>query len=167
MAKAALSKQPASAREFVLRKQVAKLKASLLLHDRMGKIQVALARQWQTVFDAITDPLVVVDVDGKIVQCNRAMGKFLNRAPMDLIGSTCWEVLHGKSDRSENCLMLRMDHRKKGQCRESACHSRDGHKYKICLDPLTDEKGRLVGGIHIITQIKKTRARRAPRKASA
>ena len=167
MPKAAVSKRPAPAREAGLRKQVAQLKASLLLHDRMGKIQVALARQWQTVFDAINDPLIVVDVDGKIVQCNRAMGKFLNRAPMDLIGSTCWEVLHGKSDRSENCLMLRMDHRKKGQCRESACHSRDGHKYKICLDPLTDEKGRLVGGIHIITQIKKTRARRAPRKASA
>ena len=145
-----------------LERRVRELEASLLLHDRMGKIQVEFAQKWQAIFDAMNDPVSLVDQDGKIVQCNRAMCEFLEKPAVKIVGSTCWEVLHGEPHRGEDCLMLKVN---KSKHRESACRKKkDGREFQVCVDPLKNEKGKIIGGVHIITEISKTASKPKPRK---
>jgi PAS domain S-box-containing protein len=147
-----------------LERRVRELEASLLLHDRMGKIQIEFAQKWQSIFDAINDPVSLVDQDGKIVQCNRAMCEFLKKSAVEIIGSTCWEVLHGEPHRAKDCLMLRIN---KSKHRETACRKKkDGREFQVSVDPLKDGKGRIIGGVHIITAISKAKAKKQVRRVS-
>jgi PAS domain S-box-containing protein len=147
-----------------LERRVQELEASLLLHNRMGKIQMEFAQKWQAIFDAINDPVSLVDLDGKIVQCNRAMCEFLSRPAVEIVGSTCWEVIHGEPHRNENCLMLKVSRSKH---RESACRQKkNGREFTICVDPLKDEKGRVIGGVHIVSEVLKVKSAKPVRQAS-
>jgi len=49
-------------------------------------------RQLQAIFDGITDGLIIVDRDFRIVAVNRAEASFLGREPQDLVGHPCYEV---------------------------------------------------------------------------
>ncbi len=49
-------------------------------------------RQLQAVFDGITDGLIIVDSDFRIVAVNKAEAAFLGREPKDLVGRFCYEV---------------------------------------------------------------------------
>ena len=131
-----------------LKREVARLKASLLLHDRMGRLQMGTARQWQAIFDALSFPMALMDADGNIVQANRAMTEFTGKPCMEVVGSSCWRTLHDSHTRIENCLFLKM--KKEGR---SVSSEREGCGYRVTvnLDPLFDEKGRLTGAVHTVT----------------
>jgi len=147
-----------------LERRVQELEASLLLHNRMGRIQLEFAQKWQAIFDAINDPVSLVDLDGKIVQCNRAMCEFLGKPAVEIVGSTCWETMHGEMQRGENCLMLKVSRSKR---RESACQQKkNGRAYTVCVDPLKDEKGRVIGGVHIISDIRAVKSGKPERRPS-
>jgi len=49
-------------------------------------------RQLQAVFDGITDGLIIVDREFRIVAVNKAEAAFLGREPRDLVGRPCYEV---------------------------------------------------------------------------
>lgn len=49
-------------------------------------------RQLQAIFDGITDGLIIVDRDFRIVAVNKAEAAFLGREPRELVGSPCYEV---------------------------------------------------------------------------
>lgn len=148
-----------------LKQDVARLKASLLLHDRMGRLQLGTARQWQAIFDAISFPMALMDAGGQIVQANTAMTKFTGKSCLDMVGSACWSTMHNCDSRIEDCLFLTM--KKKGKS-VSAEREGCGHRVKVLLDPLFDEKGRLSGAVHTIFSIGpldgKTPKRRKPAK---
>lgn len=131
-----------------LKREVARLKASLLLHDRMGRLQLGTARQWQAIFDALSFPMALMDADGNIVQANRAMSEFAGKPCLEVVGSTCWLTLHDSKVRIEDCLFLKM--KKEGK---SVSSEREGCGYRMTvnLDPLFDEKGRLAGAVHTVT----------------
>ena len=131
-----------------LKREVARLKASLLLHDRMGRLQLGTAHQWQSIFDALSFPMALMDADGQIVQANRAMTEFVGKPSLEMVGSTCWKTMHNSASRIENCLFLTM---KKAGKSVSAEREGCGHRMVVCLDPLFDEKGRLAGAVHTVT----------------
>jgi PAS domain S-box-containing protein len=49
-------------------------------------------RQLQAIFDGITDGLIIVDRDFRIVAVNKSEAAFLGREPKDLIGKLCYEA---------------------------------------------------------------------------
>ncbi len=109
------------------------------------------ARQWRTTFDAVNDPVSLLDMKGKFLRCNKAMTNFLGKSFEQIIGSNCWELLHHTSKPIEGCPMVAMG---KTRCRETLVLETDDHQYlKITADPLVDEYGNLIGGVHIITDI--------------
>ncbi len=154
-----------SSRVEALQREVARLKASLLLHDRMGRLQLGTAKHWQTIFEAISFPMALMDADGHIVQANRAMTEFSGKPCLDMVGSPCWRTLHGSDVRIDDCLFLKM--KKTGR---SIHEEREGcgRRLRVLLDPVFDEKGRLTGAVHTITDIapleSKPKTARSPRK---
>jgi len=133
-----------------LKREVDRLKASLLLHDRMGRLQLGTARQWQAIFDALSLPMALMDANGNIVQANRAMTEIAGKPCLEVVGSACWLTLHDSKARIEDCLFLEM---KKAGKSISSEREGCGYRMKVHLDPIFDEKGKLTGAVHTVTSL--------------
>lgn len=130
--------------------EIKKLKTKLALHNKLSKVQLCLIRQWQSIFDSILDAMVLIDENGIIVQCNKSMSEILEKPCIEIIGSACWELLHKSCQRDKNCLFIKMKEKKE---RVVDLIKINGKKFRATLDPFMDEKGEILGAIHIFSRI--------------
>jgi len=108
------------------------------------------AREWHATFDAIGDAVFLTDLKGKILRCNEAMAKFLGKSFREIVGRTCWELVHGTSKPPEGCPVLYMQ---KSHRREMMVLPVDERYFDITADPLLDQEGNLIGAVHIMADI--------------
>ena len=129
------------------------LRAGKRVHERAATRQKnsPFAREWQETFNAITDGVCIIDRSGgKILQCNKAMTRFLKRPYDQIIGQSCCELLHGSSEPVKKCPLVRMFETRRSQTTDfqvGDCW------FKIKADPLVDNDGHLVGAVHILSDI--------------
>ncbi len=114
----------------------------------------ASAQQWNNTFDAMNDAISIMDEKGKIVRCNKAMIQLLDKFPQDIIDHPCWEVVHHATERIEDCPFIKM---KQSRRRETTTIEQSGHWFNVIADPIVDQSGKLIGGVHIMTDITKHR----------
>jgi two-component system sensor histidine kinase/response regulator len=57
-------------------------------------------KEWETTFDALTDPIFILDNDGVIIRCNHAVLDRLNSTYGKVLGKQLTEVLSGGQDKS-------------------------------------------------------------------
>ena len=70
-------------------------RAMLFLLEDMNESTAAVSRakkQWDATFDAITDPLFIVDNDLKIVRANAAYARYAGRPFKEIIGRLYYKV---------------------------------------------------------------------------
>ena len=108
------------------------------------------AQQWRTTFDGISDMVCLLDPGGKILRCNKAMGSFLKKPFSEIIGRTHWEIFHGTTAPVKECPVERMWETGR---RETDTLPMDDRWFSIAVDPLLDEAGRLIGAVHIMSDI--------------
>ena len=108
------------------------------------------AHKWRTTFDAIKDAVCLLDPGGRILQCNRAMMNLTGKSFDTIIDHPCWEILHGASQPREDCPFLRM---KQTLQREESIMSLQNRWLKETVDPILDEAGTIVGGVHLVSDI--------------
>ena len=119
----------------------------------------AFAREWQETFNAITDGVCIIDKNsGKILQCNRAMTRFLKRPYNEIIGRSCCELLHGSSEPVKKCPFVRMCETRRSETTDFQVGDR---WLNIKVDPLIGDDGHIVGAVHILSDI--TEHRKADR----
>ncbi|MBM4270543.1 MAG: PAS domain S-box protein [Deltaproteobacteria bacterium] len=134
----------------VLRKRIADLEGAEVDHKQTEAALKASVLQWQTVFDTIHDPICLLDIEGKILRCNKAMKNFLGKTQEEVVGHTCWELVHGTSKPIEGCPIVQM---KETLRRETLILQLDNRWVNVIVDPLTDATGALIGAIHIISDV--------------
>ena len=67
------------------------------------RLALAIARakkEWETTFDALTDPIFVLDDEDVIIRCNHAVLDRLNSTYVKVLGKQLTEVLSGGQDKS-------------------------------------------------------------------
>lgn len=119
---------------------------------RMEEMLLNAAQQWRTTFDAISDVVCLIDSKRKIIRCNKAMTNFLGKPFADIVGQSCCELIHGTREPIEGCPYERM---KETRSSEAAISQRGDQWYRISVDPLLDERGNPIGGVHIMADITK------------
>jgi PAS domain S-box-containing protein len=108
------------------------------------------AREWRATFDAVNDAIVLMDLERKVLRCNKAMENLLGRPFSEIIGRTFCELLHGFSEPVRGCPALRMQE----TCRRETMDLSLGDRwFNIVVDPLNDERGCLIGVVHILSDI--------------
>ena len=117
------------------------------------------AFKWRTTFDAIGDPVGLMDQEGNILQCNQAMADQVGKPFPEIIGRRCWEVVHGTSGPIDNCPMVRM---RQSHQREESVLPVGENWFKVTVDPILDAAGNLTGAVHLIADI--TRIKRTEEK---
>jgi PAS domain S-box-containing protein len=61
------------------------------------------AEEWRTTFDSITDWVSIVDKDFKLVRVNKAFAGAFGKRPEELIGKTCYQVVHKANEPVRDC----------------------------------------------------------------
>jgi PAS domain S-box-containing protein len=131
---------------------------SLLRLRRAEEEARTLARQWQATFDAINDGVCLVDRDGTVLQCNRALEEVLGRPAEAVLRRPFREVFPdpGVPAGEDPVGRLRWSRR-----REAAEQAVGGHYFRVTADPLLQPDGQVRGAVLIVTDL--TESRRAER----
>ena len=105
---------------------------------------------WRNTFDAMRESLMILDRDYRVMQCNLAMRKLLNKPEEEIIGRRCWELVHGTENPVEKCPCPRV---LTSQQRESMIEEMNGRIYEVTVDPQFDNQGEINAFIHIMSDI--------------
>jgi PAS domain S-box-containing protein len=116
-------------------------------------------QQMGVVFNSVADAICVLDMEDRFLDCNTAMLNFLGKPIGEVIGNTCWKLVHGTSEPIENCPVVRT---RKSRTRETMEMPVGEQWFDVSADPIVDEAGDLVGAVHILSDI--TERKRAEEK---
>jgi PAS domain S-box-containing protein len=124
--------------------------ADITERKRMHELLETAAAEWRSTFDAIKDPVCLLDQKGKIVRCNNAMLQLTGKPFSEITNHHCWEVIHGVLEAPPVCPFTRVA---KTHQRETELFAKNSRWFNVSVDPLLDENGVLVGGVHIMSDI--------------
>jgi len=123
--------------------------------DRLEESQQALRRaaeEWRITFDSITDPISIQDNDHRIIRVNKAFAKAFGREPQDIIGKTCYEVIHHADSPPPICPHQVVLASQKALTEEYYDPVRGVH-LEISMAPILDNSGKMVGMVQITKDI--------------
>ncbi|NSW44234.1 MAG: PAS domain S-box protein [Bacteroidales bacterium] len=106
-------------------------------------------QNWQETFDAISDPIAILDIDGKILQANKAMEVFKSNFQNEIVGHYCFELMHHTKDHIEGCPLVRS---KKSHQREETELKIKNKVYLVSVDPIFNHN-KISRFVHIIKDI--------------
>jgi len=115
------------------------------------KIKIA-AQEWQRTFDSITDLVFIQDTESTIVKVNKAFAAAMKAKPEEIVGKKCYEVVHGRSSSWPGCPFQAMKETNKA-CSEEVDDPHIGVPLLITVSPIFDEKGKIIGAVHIAKDI--------------
>lgn len=122
-------------------------------------------RHWRAAFDAVDDPICLLDKQGKIMRCNAALARFVGKSHSEINGLTCREVLHAALEAPQDCPLQRS---LGSNSREESVVSIGSRWFEARVDPMSDEDGRVIGFVHILLDItERRRAENALRRRNA
>lgn len=133
--------------------------------DDIIKTEEKIAWELHAVFDAIIDPVAMIDSEGRITNCNQAMAALLDKPINDILGQTCWNLVHRTDEPVKGCPFVKM---KDSLRRESLIFQVKDRIYEITVDPIFNEAGKLSFAAHVmkdVTELKQSEA--AARKSEA
>jgi len=120
----------------------------------MEKALRIASQQWRTTFDAIGDAVLLLDRDGRVIRCNRAMTELVGKSYSEINGRIFCELLYGRKRSAKDCPFARM---KQTSSREVQIIALGGRWYQVTVDPMLGEDGRLSGAVYIISDITERR----------
>lgn len=110
--------------------------------------QASLA--WSATFDAMHDAVALIDPEGNVLECNRAMQTLIGKPLPEILGRPCYELLHGAKAPIPECpnVIAVQTGRRTGLDMKIGEHT-----YHITVDPIHDDEGRMRAGVHIVSDI--------------
>jgi PAS domain S-box-containing protein len=121
-----------------------------LLRARRAEESAQLtARQWQTTFDAISDGVMLLDREGKVVQVNRTLEGLLARPWGDLVGKDIPSLL----DDPEHSARALFESTRESGARSSCEVWRGDSWFRVSVDPIRDEDRVIKGALCLVSDI--------------
>lgn len=119
------------------------------------------AIKWQTTFNALESAVWLLDKDMRIVVANDATQRVFRVNPQEIVGSHCWETVHGNQTPIAECPVIRS---RQTLRRESMELQISGQWYEVMADPVTDTTGALLGFVHLVSNITERKKLEAERR---
>jgi PAS domain S-box-containing protein len=120
------------------------------------KAEQALVRakeDWENTFDAITDMVMLLDSEHRIIRANMATAKTLGITKENLVNKKCYEVVHGQSQPIERCPLVRTLKTLKAHTNEIIEPYIGGGTFICSTSPIVDQEGKLIGYTHTLKDI--------------
>lgn len=111
-----------------------------------------LPKIWTEIFDAIPDFVSVHDADYRFVKVNKALANFFGMKPEEIIGKHCYKLFHGRDNPLPECPHTKAIEKKQNITAEIN-DPHIGCPLLVTASPIFDEKGELIGSVHIAKNI--------------
>jgi PAS domain S-box-containing protein len=107
---------------------------------------------WERTFNSVPDLIAILDDKHRIVRANKAMAQALEMTPERCVGLNCYECVHDQEAPPMFCPhSLAMTD---GQEHTAEVHEeRLGGDFIVSATPLKDERGRILGSVHVARNI--------------
>ncbi len=113
--------------------------------------------EWELVFQAISDPTLILDVNHEVLAANRAAEKASGLDIHKLLGSRCHEVFHCKDHAPDGCPHVALRDLQMPVTIEMEMEAMGG-TYLVTVAPIFGEDGQLERTIHIAKDISARKA---------
>ncbi|MBN3942912.1 MAG: response regulator [Nostoc sp.] len=123
---------------------------SLLRIRRAEEAALSSAREWQTTFDSINDGVSLVDQEGIILRCNRAMMQLFGKPYQEILGYAHHELMGAELGIGDGTCFRRAKETHQRQVLE---FQSKGRWFAKTFDPVFDEHGTLTGAVFILSDI--------------
>src|SRR5271157_4960306 len=114
--------------------------------------RTSMQREWESIFQAIGQPALVLDPQHRIIAANRATSKAVGKTEEELLGKRCYEVFHGADKPAEGCPLEKMISSGHLETLEMEMETLHG-TFLVSCTPLFDDAGKLFKILHIATDI--------------
>ncbi|MBD1898310.1 response regulator [Coleofasciculus sp. FACHB-129] len=111
---------------------------------------MALAKEWQTTFNAMKDGVCLLDHRGRILRTNSAMTNLLKKPFGKIEGCFYQEVMHDILGCVEVTPLTRVQETRRRENEELRCGER---WFSVTTDPVFDESGVFTGAVYIVADI--------------
>ncbi|MEH2164208.1 MAG: response regulator [Nostoc sp.] len=123
---------------------------SLLRIRRAEEAALSSAREWQTTFDSIKDSVCLVDREGVILRCNRAMMQLFSKPAQEILGCVHHELMGAELGVGDGACFRRAKETHQRQILEFQSTER---WFAKTIDPVFDRYGNLTGAVFILSDI--------------
>lgn len=120
-----------------------------MLEEKVRELRNA-SDEWRSTFDAMTEAIALLDADGRIMRCNKAMTLLAEKPYNEIIGLACSGLCGCFVGSSEECPFIRCKTTLK---RETALIKKGDQWFETAADPILDVTGTLKGAVHILQNI--------------
>jgi PAS domain S-box-containing protein len=131
------------------RELVAQVKALLRIHQAEERATAA-AQQWQATFASINDGVCLLDRHGRVLRCNPAAERILQRPAAEILERNCDELIPTPPGSGERSVFRRMLQTRRREVAEVAVGNR---WLQTVADPMLREAGGWTGAIFILSDI--------------
>ena len=112
----------------------------------------AASEEWEATFNSITDLVSIHDTDFRVVKVNRALCEALGKAPDELVGQRCYELIHGTDEPWHTC-----PQRQAMECKrpvtEEFWEPRLEKYLLVSCSPIVNDRGDVIGTTHTARDI--------------
>ncbi|MEH2284851.1 MAG: response regulator [Nostoc sp.] len=123
---------------------------SLLRIRRAEEAALSSAREWQTTFDSIKDGVCLVDIEGIILRCNRAMMQLFSKPSHEILGCVHHELMGAELGIGDGACFRRAKETHQRQVLEFQSTRR---WFAKTIDPVFNGYGTLTGAVFILSDI--------------
>ncbi len=128
--------------------------ATDITHRKHTEQTLKLAEEeWMNTFDAISDSVVVLDLDYQIIKANKATAESFDTTSEDLVGRRCYELFHGNCKPFEGCPHSELLQTQETVTRE--IYEPTIERYLLVTDAPIFKNGILKASVHIVKDITK------------
>ncbi|MFC1943005.1 PAS domain S-box protein [Chloroflexota bacterium] len=110
------------------------------------------AEEWRTTFDSITDLVSIHDKDFKLVRVNKAFADAFKMKQGELVGKTCYQVVHGTNEPTLSCPLMKTLETKEPVI-EDFFEPHLGIHLEVATSPMFNEEGGVVAFVHVARDI--------------
>jgi PAS domain S-box-containing protein len=142
----------------VMRDQLAEIQGVVFIARDITERKIALesierkSNEWEATFDSIKDLISIQDNNFNIVRSNRAFADAFKMKPQEIIGKKCYEIVHAANMPWMNCPYKKAS--KTNQVTSNEYFEPSLGRYlEVAASPVVDEKGGVVGCVHIAKDI--------------
>ena len=146
-------RKPFEHEELLKRVKNALAQKALKIERRRAEEELVGAKEdWENTFDAITDMVMLLDNQHRIIRVNSSAAKALNTTKENLVGKKCYEAVHGRRRRIEQCPLPLTIKTLKAQTKEITVPNLGG-TFICSTAPILGHPGKLRGYAHTLKDI--------------
>jgi PAS domain S-box-containing protein len=111
-----------------------------------------VSMEWENTFNTITDPMLLISNESKVLWVNIAYARMMSAIPEDLIGKSCCDIFHNENSPIHNCIHKKVVETKAGFT-EEIYDPTTGMTMFVTCSPYNNSQGDLIGTLIITRDI--------------